>query len=584
MNRFLSFITIITIGLATLHAECGKAIVHLGDRIVINIDSLNLRGDETLMDVLMLMPEVMTIDGRTTASDELHEYFVVRINNINIGLDEEQFLRNVRASDLKTVKICMNPGVMKGCTGLKKVIDCQFRDKSPGTSGRVGLEAGSFGNAATFNTLEFNKGKVSVNAWITGQLRNHEDNDTGIRTHSCGEQATAMVECNAGDRDNWKFFVSQTTDRSHTRGTEYTSNSTVITVDGLYVHSFTDAGTYALCQFGAGYSNSNDAGIHAGETDPYMAVEFSTPMFKRHLWLTPGMETGYSWMSNHSVNIVNRLYYCDIYAQLDYTLGKLHLMAGDRVRIAKYWVDNKAFSTVQTNHFYTFSAWYDFNMHHTLQATFARKFFMRDDDEFISPLEPTGYINNLYQPKAYTSELRYTWQTQKVKLCALVRDVNQDMLHNSINSQGWDNTLSAGVSARFSKGIFGITAGATYNWESINLNFDENGQNLTHTQDNHFASLKLIPEIRLKSGWRFRSTLLFNSPRTQNDEILRQVYGLSFTGRGNLYIAFRIDKRLGKGWNIYTDMHDLAQQRTGNREALIGFTYLIFRQHGPAVR
>ena len=66
-------------------------IEHIGDRYMIHVPELELTGEESLLDVLMMCPEVMTLDGNNIIGGDpfanLYGKFVIRIDNQEYGLD-----------------------------------------------------------------------------------------------------------------------------------------------------------------------------------------------------------------------------------------------------------------------------------------------------------------------------------------------------------------------------------------------------------------------------------------------------------------------------------------------------------------
>ena len=66
----------------TAKAQDEPPIVLSGDRTIIYIDRLPLRGDETLMDVLLMYPEQM-VQG----FDDLLESYQLRMENVPVSLD-----------------------------------------------------------------------------------------------------------------------------------------------------------------------------------------------------------------------------------------------------------------------------------------------------------------------------------------------------------------------------------------------------------------------------------------------------------------------------------------------------------------
>lgn len=185
-----------------------RVIEHTGDRYLINVNEMELDGEESLLDVLMMCPEVLSRDGHTTASPSLLGSYVVRINNININMDTEMFLKNTKAREVKQIKMCVNPGIMKGTGGINKVIDLTFRKDEKGTYGKVALEGDPEASGEVFGRVTNQSGKAWIMSQVAGKL-GYSDN-----VHSTHEAANVNVDWNITSKDNLKMQAAQYYTRS----------------------------------------------------------------------------------------------------------------------------------------------------------------------------------------------------------------------------------------------------------------------------------------------------------------------------------------------------------------------------------
>ena len=84
-------------------------IEHIGDRYMIHVPELELTGEESLLDVLMMCPEVMTLDGNNIIGGDpfanLYGKFVIRIDNQEYGLDYATLLHHFKAREIETIKV-----------------------------------------------------------------------------------------------------------------------------------------------------------------------------------------------------------------------------------------------------------------------------------------------------------------------------------------------------------------------------------------------------------------------------------------------------------------------------------------------
>ena len=141
----------------TLPQMTAAPIEHIGDRYIMHVSEMELTGEESLLDVLMMCPEVISLDGNNIIGGDpfANQYgkFVIRIDNQEYGLDYATLLHHFKAREIESIKVCQNAEVMKGCSSLKKVIDITLRKGENGVSGRAGLFGDTYGGG---------KGIVSV--------------------------------------------------------------------------------------------------------------------------------------------------------------------------------------------------------------------------------------------------------------------------------------------------------------------------------------------------------------------------------------------------------------------------------------
>ena len=80
-------------------------IEHIGDRYIMHVSEMDLTGEESLLDVLMMCPEVLTMDGNTIIGGDpfanLYGQFVIRIDNQEYGLDYATLLHHFKAREIE---------------------------------------------------------------------------------------------------------------------------------------------------------------------------------------------------------------------------------------------------------------------------------------------------------------------------------------------------------------------------------------------------------------------------------------------------------------------------------------------------
>ena len=104
------------------YAADDDIIEFLGDRYVIHVDKMNPDSEMTLLDVLNTCPEYLSIHGK-----KIDQVYTLRIDNIDLYVDGETFLANVKAREIDYIQITNNSSVAKSVAGTKGVIDVYYR-------------------------------------------------------------------------------------------------------------------------------------------------------------------------------------------------------------------------------------------------------------------------------------------------------------------------------------------------------------------------------------------------------------------------------------------------------------------------
>ena len=88
------------------------------DRTVIYPQRMDLTGEESLMDILRMMPDLM-ISGFEDVIDDYN----LRIDNTPINSDVRLILTQMKAKNIAKIQVCNNTGVAKGTIGIGNVLD-----------------------------------------------------------------------------------------------------------------------------------------------------------------------------------------------------------------------------------------------------------------------------------------------------------------------------------------------------------------------------------------------------------------------------------------------------------------------------
>lgn len=565
-------------------ALCGTActasaspITQIGDRYIINVRELELQGDESLADLLMMCPDVMTLDGKTVLTSDplanLYGRYALRIDNVDYGLDGSTFLHNLKAREIEKIQICTNSEVMKGAGSMKKVIDIQLRD-GEGVSGRAGLFGDTYGKGEAIGSVRYDSDNLTILSHIEGSIQRTAFDPMAEKTsyaqHRRHEGAKVSADWDITKKDNLCFYATQTNTRQWTSGFPADKEHS-FDAEADYTRTFSDNGASVTVLAGISHLVNNGGVVDEASgllgyrnrlTYPYGLTEFYFPLFTKDLWITAGIEAGLSMEEDCVEEYTNRSNYQDLYVQADWTVGKWSFTLGDRFRTINFRQseikEKDPYEHSTHNHAYTASVIYQITPSQAIQGTFSRRFFDADFSNFItmgSGEDDTEgekeYLSDYPGRFAYVSELRHHISTKSFMLNTVVRNIHQDTWAN-----GKDNTLGVGTTAFWHTGPLRLTAGANYFWEK--------NRNVEDTSYSHFAVMKLAPQLTLPSEWRLTSTLIWSTRRPFSSPVYTPA---------NLYAELSAYKRFGKHWLVEARYHDIAGQHWGNRAVTGGCTY-----------
>uniref|UniRef100_UPI004025096F hypothetical protein n=1 Tax=Prevotella sp. TaxID=59823 RepID=UPI004025096F len=560
-------------------------IEHIGDRYIMHVSEMELTGEESLLDVLMMCPEVISLDGNNIIGGDpfANQYgkFVIRIDNQEYGLDYATLLHHFKAREIESIKVCQNAEVMKGCSSLKKVIDITLRKGENGVSGRVGLFGDTYGGGKGIVSVLSQQDDLRILSHVEGNFQRTSNSDkdayqnqsSNTINHYSHEGAKLNVLWTPTSKDILEVDAMQTYTRNHFTHSpaEYVR---AYHLQADYTRTLGENGSSILFTLGAEHISDNGRTQEESQTFPYQnhstypfaVVEYATPVLTQDLWITAGFEGGLSIEKNCIADYINHSNYEDFYVQLDYNIGKWGFMAGERYRIINF--RPKQISSVSNwkhttrNHIYSFSTYYTFTPGHTLQGTFCRRIFNPEFGDFVTAGDMEGawkptYTTNIRNSLANVMELKYTYSKPNLVVSTSVKNIHQHLIDNN-----HDNTLGIGTTAFWHTGILRLTAGFNYFWERAETPVEETS--LRDTSYHNFAVFKLAPQLTLPDGWRLTSNLIWCT--------YRHTATPAYTP-ANLYAEVGLYKNIGKHLTLEGRFHDIASQHFGNRAATIGCTY-----------
>ena len=544
---------------ATAYAEESDEIIEFqGDRYVIHVNRMSPDSEMTLMDVLNTCPEFLSVNGKNIDLN-----YGLRIDNIDLIVDAESFLANVKACEIDRIQICSNTSVAKAVGGTKGLIDIYYREDIK-TDGKVALAGSTYGNGTIYADVTNRTERLTVQAYAmarTSYGKAYPNDISRLTDRSLAENVHLSLD--------WKMSQS---DRLFIKAyQEFNDNKQRLTYPNLtqaipyynrymclvfsYSHTFkNDAILFA--EVGSDYTRENNDGSKTGDSYPYGFIEFNTPLFTPDLWLMVGSEMDYENTWNIGQNREQHLV-TDFYAQLDYTHGPWVLTLGDRFRLINYWnrqydsADQSLWSHQRNNHCYLASVGYKTGRHF-VQGLFARRFFIPEVSDFLTddsaPTTALKYDAGSYSTNlAHQGVLRYSYQQKNF------------FLHTSVEGNWYThlpgpNRLQIGLrnSIYWKTGVCELTLGANYYHQH-----QDSGAGTPSDNDN-FVTLKASPALNLPNGFRLSSTLLYSSRRAMDNK------------NAHLFATVKANKQLGKKCNVFAEFHDLAGYTSGEWSQLVG--------------
>lgn len=597
-----------------VHAQNSEPPVEIwADRTVIFPQRMALHGDETLMDILQLYPE-MLVPGY---GDVLSGY-QLRMDNVPMLGDMRTLLTQLKAKDIELVMVVDNPGVAKGKTGLDGVVDIRMLPARKGIRGYAELQAGTEGYLLPALNLVGGTGRSTFYLNSTLDYTGHD----GMRALDEHVDLRAKVGLTPRDR----LFVCF--------GQQFTRHSLAANVDLMrslqgrlhYFHTFNDRGTELLLLASlvsvsnCGVTGSSNGHILQGRTDvfhgtsetrvPIYVAELNTPLFSHKI---PGdHEASLSMMLGYEGNVVidksqktfesaaesidpmvsmpfasrlkahHTIANNDFYLQLDYRLGPLRLTLGDR--IMWYHYSNRhpnpiapSIQSAEADVVTTLTPWsadrwrnnshisliYSPSSKHQLQAAYYHK-FINPSAEYIfpeiwtdsnSPSDISYYMGNpsLDAAKVNLCKLGYGYQSDKVSM-------RLGMRYQSISALPIPNVESSMPTWCMTGKKEEVMIDAALLWRLSRMRLS-----LSYSQQiDHLRSYVILG-----------ASPTFILPRDFVLGVDLRYYGsgspLSIAYGGNIYGSLRLDKTFGKHYDVMLQYHDVFSH--SRRALLAGFRY-----------
>jgi len=500
----------------TMFADDSQPIVEImADRTMIYPQRMALTGEESLMDVLQMVPDLMI-----AGYEDLISNYNLRIDNCPMNGDTRLILSQMKAKDIAKIQVCDNTGVQKGTIGMGRVLDINM--KMPESWKGFVEGQGDFGKEIA--------GIGSVNALYGSQ---HTDlyANASYRYQAGNEEHLTLHMTNRFDDRNrlLTYFTQQYLDRP-------AASSHQVMGRARYFHTFNDLGTELLIV--GGYQYGSDPVL--SEQLPLYIVELNTPLLTKRLSMTLGVEGDFLMTRQKDTDKSWNVFNNDIYLLLTYSLPKWRFTIGNRVMFYDYKFYGR-YSDTRDNA--NASIIFVPNNRNQIQVGYYRKFY-----------NPT--YEALFQ-QAITPLSDEEWAITKGQL--VERTINQMKLAYAYSRQKL--TVQAEASYYVIEDGENFTAlGASAYWRTKWMTL-AGGSNLYIAKSGTYASLRFAPTAYLPHAWQLGLQVVYetrNAPR-------RETTGVP------VYACLSVNKQFGRRWNVGVDWHDMfdafCSQAQVNRHA-----------------
>ena len=506
MHRCILILISFLLSSVSVFAESGLPIVEMkADRTMIYPQRMELTGEETLMDILQMVPDLMI-----AGYEVVIENYNLRIDNCPMNGDIRLILSQMKAKDIAKIQVCDNTGVAKGTIGTGRVLDINM--KMPDALNGFVEGQGDFGkDVAGIGTVNALYGSQRTDLYANASYRHQDGNEEYLTLHMTNR---------FDDRNRLlTYFTQQYLD--HPSGT-----SRKVMGRARYFHTFNDLGTELLIV--GGYQYNSDPVL--SNKLPLYIVELNTPLFSKRLSMMLGVEGDFLMTKQKDTERSWDVFNNDIYLQFTYSLPKWKMTVGNRVMFYNYKLRDDGISQKHSN---------------TRDNANACVIYVPDDRNQIQ----LGYYRKYYNPSylvlfmdaktlideewARTKGLLQEWTINQVKLAYAYskQKLTVQTEASYYNVVDGDNFAELGASAYWKTNGLSLTGG-------VDLYIAKSGT---------YASFRFAPTGCLPHDWQIGMQIVYYSKKLP----IREMYGTP------VYGCLSVNKQFGKRWNLGVDWHDM---------------------------
>ena len=504
----------------SIHADDSLPIIEKkADRTMIYPQRMELTGEESLLDILQMVPELMIAGYEDVITD-----YNLRIDNCPMNGDVRLILSQMKAKDIAKIQVCDNTGVAKGIVGLGNVLDINMLmpDSVKGfVEGQGGFGKDIEGNG-TVNVLY---GSQHTDLYANAAYRYQEGNKEYLTLHMTNR---------FDDRNKLLTYFTQ----------QYlgqpSGTSRKVMGRARYFHTFNDVGTELLVV--GGYQYASDP-IFSNKLPLYI-IELNTPLLTKRLSMMLGVEGDFLMTRQKDTDRSWDVFNHDIYLQFTYSLPQWRFTVGNRVMFYHYKLVDSGTSQKHSD---------------TRNNTNACVIYVPDNRNQVQ----LGYYRKFYNPVylVFFMDDNVYFDEEWARAEGLLDEWDIDQFKLSYAYSKQKLTVQTEASFYVVEGEENYTElGASAYWKTKGLTL-AGGPNFYIAKNKAFATFRFAPTAYLSHDWQVGMQVVFYT----NNSSIREVYGTP------VYGCLSVNKQFGKRWNLGVDWHDmfdaLCSEAVVNRHA-----------------
>ena len=508
MHRYIFILIGLLLLTVSVRADDSLPIIEVkADRTMIYPQRMELTGEESLMDILQMVPELLI-----AGYEDVIASYSLRIDNCPMNGDEKLILSQMKAKDIAKIQVCDNTGVAKGTIGIAKVLDINMK-MPEGVKGFVEGQ-GDFGKEiAGIGTVNALYGSHSTDLYANASYRHQDGNEEYVTLHMTNR---------FDDRNKLlTYFTQQYIDRP-------SGMSRKVMGRARYFHTFNDLGTELLVV--GGYQYNSDQFF--SNKLPLYIVELNTPLVTKQLSMMLGVEGDFLMTKQKDTDKSWNVFNNDIYLQFTYSLPQWKLTVGNRVMFYHYNLKEGGLSQKHSD---------------TRNNTNACVIYVPDNRNQVQ----LGYYRKYYNPSYLVlfMDANTVYDEEWMKAEGLLDewDINQVKLAYAYSKQKLTVQTEASYYA-VENGENFAELGASVYWKTKGLSL-AGGPNLYATKSDTYATFRLAPTAYLPHDWQIGMQLVYY---TKNVPIRK-------TNGTPAYGCLTVNKQFGKRWNMGIDWHDMFE-------------------------